>query len=109
MQNPARTLMVFFNLKPETQESDYLNWAKQIDLPTVNQLKSVSSFEVFKGLSLLGQETASPWQYFEVIQIESEAAFLEDIQSPEMQKVIEQFQAFTQDAHFVSTQNILSN
>ncbi|MGR5157741.1 hypothetical protein [Vibrio owensii] len=101
-----KTLIVFFNLKPTTSEAEYLNWVKTVDLPTVNQLNSVSSFEVFKGESLFGQNQASPWQYFEVINIESESAFAEDIQTDVMQAVVEQFQQFTQDAHFVVTANI---
>lgn len=104
----AKTLIVFFNLKSTTDEAEYLSWAKQADLPTVSKLSSVSSFEVFKGLSLFGQESASPWQYFEVIHIESEEAFLSDIQTEEMKKIVEQFQEFTEDAHFISTENILT-
>ncbi|MEF1307530.1 hypothetical protein QTO17_37355, partial [Vibrio owensii] len=60
----------------------------------------------FKGETLFGQNQASPWQYFEVINIESESAFAEDIQTDVMQAVVEQFQQFTQDAHFVATTNI---
>ena len=101
-----KTLIVFFNLKPTTSEAEYLNWAKTVDLPTVNQLNSVSSFEVFKAETLFGQNQASPWQYFEVINIESESAFTEDIQTDVMQAVVEQFQQFTQDAQFVATTNI---
>jgi hypothetical protein len=41
-----------------------------------------------------------------VINIESESAFAEDIQTDVMQAVVEQFQQFTQDAHFVATTNI---
>lgn len=102
----SKTLIVFFNLKPSTSEAEYLNWAKTVDLPTVNQLNSVSSFEVFKGETLFGQNQESPWQYFEVINIESESAFAEDIRTHVMQAVVEQFQQFTQDAHFVATTNI---
>ena len=106
MTEQATTLIVFFNLKDGVNESDYLHWAQNIDLPTVNALNSVASFDVYKGLSILGQDTPSPYQYFEVINLKSEAAFLDDIQSEVMTKVIEQFQAFTKDASFTSTQNI---
>ncbi|MDW1629903.1 hypothetical protein R7O13_17875 [Vibrio sp. Y176] len=104
----AKTLIVFFNLKSTTDEAKYLEWAKQSDLPTVNKLSSVSSFEVFKGISMLGQDKLSPWDYFEVIHIDSEEAFLTDIQTEEMQKIVEQFQAFTEDAHFIVTKNVIS-
>lgn len=103
----AKTLIVLFNLKSTTDEAHYLEWAKQSDLPTVNKLSSVSSFEVFKGISMFGQDKPSPWEYFEVIQIDSEKAFITDIQTEEMQKIVEQFQAFTEDAQFIVTENIV--
>ncbi|MDN3715490.1 hypothetical protein [Vibrio breoganii] len=104
----AKTLIVFFNLKATTDETQYLQWAKESDLPTVNKLSSVSSFEVFKGISMFGQDKPSPWDYFEVIHIESEDAFLSDIQTEEMQKIVDQFQSFAEDAHFIVTENILA-
>ncbi|MGR5239012.1 hypothetical protein [Vibrio alfacsensis] len=104
----AKMLIVFFNLKSTTDEPLYLKWAKESDLPTVNKLSSVSSFEVFKGISMFGQDQPSPWDYFEVIHIDSVDAFLSDIQTEEMQKIVEQFQSFTEDAHFIVTENILT-
>ena len=105
---PAKTLIVFFNLKSTTDVTHYLQWAKESDLPTVNKLSSVSSFEVFKGISMFGQDKPSPWDYFEVIHIDSEEAFLGDIQTEAMQKIVEQFQSFTEDAQFIVTENILT-
>ncbi|CDU14115.1 hypothetical protein [Vibrio coralliirubri] len=104
----AKTIIVFFNLKSTTDETQYLQWAKESDLPTVNKLSSVSSFEVFKGISMFGQDKPLPWDYFEIIQIDSEEAFLSDIQTQEMQKIVEQFQSFSEDAHFIVTENILT-
>ena len=106
MSEQATTLMVFFNLKPGANEADYLAWAQEVDLPTVNRLNSVTSFEVFKGLKMLGQQSASPWDYFEVIRIESETQFLQEIQSAQMQQVIRQFETFATDAHFICTRDI---
>lgn len=108
MNEQATTLMVFFNLKPGKSEADYLTWAKEIDLPTVNRLNSVTSFEVFKGQKMLGQQSASPWDYFEVIRITSEGQFLQEIQSEEMQQVIRQFETFAVDAHFICTQDVMT-
>ena len=103
---PNKTIIVFFNLKKEVNESDYLNWAKQIDLPTVNQLQSVTSFNVYKGLNLFGSNEQTPFQYFEIINVASEAEFLADVATEKMQKVVAQFQNFVEDAHFIVTENI---
>lgn len=102
----SKTLIVFFNLKSTTDESKYLQWAKESDLPTVNKLSSVSSFEVFKGVSMFGQDQPSPWDYFEVIHINSEENFLNDIQTEAMQKIVAQFEEFTEEAQFIVTENI---
>ncbi|MCG7584308.1 hypothetical protein [Photobacterium sp. OFAV2-7] len=40
-----KTLIVFFNLKEHVTDSDYLQWAKESDLPTVNSLESVKSYQ----------------------------------------------------------------
>lgn len=106
MANDAATIMVFFNLKEGVVESDYLKWAREIDLPTVNALNSVASFEVLKGKHLMGTDTPSPWQYFEVIKLHSQQGFAEELTSDTMGKVIEQFQSFAADAHFVVTETI---
>jgi hypothetical protein len=106
MSQQARTLIVFFNLKEGVKESEYLEWAKEVDLPTVSKLNSVSSFEVFKGIGIFGEQKASPWDFFEVIKIHSEEAFLADIQTDVMSKIVEQFQVFAKDATFISTQDI---
>ncbi|GAL34336.1 hypothetical protein JCM19240_1244 [Vibrio maritimus] len=104
----AKTLIVFFNLKNDTDETAYLNWAKEADLPTVNRLNSVSSFNVYKGLNMFGAQNTSPWDYFEVIEVSSEEAFLEDVQTAEMQVIVEQFNSFAKDAQFIVTENILN-
>ncbi|WP_392341600.1 hypothetical protein [uncultured Shewanella sp.] len=75
-------------------------------MPIVSRLNSVSSFEVFKGIGVFGEQKASPWDFFEMIKINSEEEFLADIQTDVMLKVVEQFQVFSKDETFVSTQDI---
>ena len=108
MKQQAKTIIVFFNLKEGVQESEYLQWATDVDLVEVNKLNSVSSFDVLKGINVIGEKTASPWDFFEIIKVSSEAAFLEDIQTDTMAKVIEQFQLFAKEGTFISTQDITS-
>ena len=72
----------------------------------MNRLRSVTRLEVFKGLKMLGQQSASPWDYFEVIRIASETQFLQESQSAQMQQVIRQFETFATDAQFICTRDI---
>lgn len=104
----TKTLIVLFNLKPEINEAKYLQWAKESDIPAVNKLSSILSFEVFKGISILGQDKPPLWDYFEVIHISSEDDFLNDIKSEQMQIIIKQFKAFTENSIFILTKKILS-
>ena len=55
---------------------------------------------------MLGQQSASPWDYFEVIRIASETQFLQESQSAQMQQVIRQFETFATDAQFICTRDI---
>ncbi len=100
------TIIVFFSLKPGINEAQYLQWAKESDMPVVNNLSSILSFEVFKGISMLGQDKTSPWDYFEVIHISSEDDFLNDIQTEKMQNIIKKFKSFTEDSNFILTKTL---
>lgn len=74
------TLMVFsISNRGRTRRIIWRGHGKSICPP--NRLSSVTSFEVFKGLKMLGQQSASPWDYFEVIRIASETQFLQESQS----------------------------
>ena len=53
-------ILVLFNLKPGTSVDDYENWAKTVDIPTVNGLGSIEKFEVFKTTGLLFSGTIHP-------------------------------------------------
>ena len=65
----AAKILVLFNLKPGTSVEDYENWAKTVDIPTVNGLGSIEKFEVFKSTGLLFSDDKPPYEYFETIDI----------------------------------------
>lgn len=99
-------IVALFNLKPGTTAEDYEAWAKATDLPTVNGLKSVDKFEVFRSAGLLGSEDKPPYQYLEIIDVKDMDAFGGDVGSETMQKVAGEFQSMADDLVFILTEQI---
>ncbi|MBX9780370.1 MAG: hypothetical protein K2X26_08495 [Chitinophagaceae bacterium] len=95
------TILVLFNLKPGASIADYEAWAKAKDIPTVNGLNSVSNFRVLKMGNLLGTETASPYQYAEIIEIPDMNAFFADLGSEAVQAGAKQFAEFADNPQFI--------
>lgn len=102
----AARVLALFNLKPETSVEDYENWAKTVDIPTVNGLGSIESFDVYKSTGLLFSEEKPPYQYFETIDIIDMDQFGADAGTEAMQKIAAAFQAMVDDLVFISTEKL---
>ena len=100
-------IVVLFNLKQGKSQSDYEAWARSTDLPTVNSLKSVDNFKVFRASGLLGSGAVAPYQYIETIEVNDMDGLVSDIGGPVMQKVAAQFQAFAEAPIFIVTQSLV--
>jgi hypothetical protein len=99
------TLIVLFNLKDAGQQAAYEKWAREVDLPTAGGLPSVDKFEVLKASGLL-TGGPSPYQYVEILRINSMEQLGRDVGTPTMQAVAAQFQAFADNPMFIITQAI---
>jgi len=99
-------ILALFNLKPDVSVSDYENWAKSVDIPTVNGLGSIEKFEVFKTKGLLFSDDKPPYQYFETIDILDMDKFGAEASSEVMQKVAAEFQAMVDDLVFIQTEQL---
>jgi hypothetical protein len=96
------TVVVLFNLRPGVTVAEYERFARDMDLPEVNRLPSVASFEVLKCQGLLGGG-ASPFQYIEILKLKSLEQLGQDTQSPIMQKVVSTFQSLADNPQFIVT------
>jgi hypothetical protein len=96
------TLIVLFNLKDASQREAYERWAREVDLPTAGSLPSVDRFEVLKASGLLTGDP-SPYQYVEILRINSMEQLGKDVGTPAMQQVAAQFQAFADNPIFIVT------
>jgi len=102
----SATIIVLFNLRPETSASDYEAWANSTDLPIVRGLSSVDSFDVFKSQSLLGSDKAPPFEYIEVIQVNDMDVFGGETSTDVMGKVAKEFQNLADNPTFIMTGKI---
>ncbi|MBY0423450.1 MAG: hypothetical protein K2Q06_14175 [Parvularculaceae bacterium] len=99
-------IVALFNLKRGLTAADYERWAKRVDLPTVNGLKSIDKFEVFRSVGLLGSEAKPPYQYVEIIDVGDMDQFGKDVATATMQKVAGEFQAMADDLVFILTEKL---
>ena len=100
------TIVVLFNLLPDTDSLAYENWAKTVDIPNVRRLPGCSDFRVLKVSGLLGSDEAPPYAYSEIIEVEDMAPFGEAVGSEAMQAVAAQFQTFAKDPVFMVSESL---
>jgi uncharacterized protein (TIGR02118 family) len=98
-------IVVLFNLKPGVSVADYEKFARETDLPIVNALPSVRRFEVLKAQGLLGGGS-SPYQYIELIDLESLEKLGQDVSTETMQKVAATFRSMADNPQFIVTENL---
>jgi REDY-like protein HapK len=101
------TIVVLFNLKSGASQADYEAWAKANDIPTVKALGSVQDFRVMKMGNLLSSETASPYQYCELIEVQDMAAFFADLGGEAVQAGAKVFNEFAENPLFIVAENIV--
>ena len=94
-------LIILFNLKAGKNCADYEAWAHANDLPSVNSLKSVDSCKILRSHGLMGAEGTAPFQYIEVIEVNSYDGFAIDFDGPIMQKISAQFREFADSPVFI--------
>jgi hypothetical protein len=99
------TVVVLFNLKAGVSAADYEAWARRADLPNVNALPSVRSFRVLRAGGLLSG-AAAPYQYVELIELDSLDDFRGEVKSEVMQGVAREFRAYADAPSFIVTESI---
>lgn len=105
MTTPVTTIVVLFNLKAGISIADYEKFARELDIPQVNRLPSVASFEVLKAQGLLGGGE-SPYQYIEILRVRDMAQLGQDTQSAVMQAVVSTFRAMADSPQFIISQQL---
>lgn len=98
------TIVVLFNLKDGVDAGRYEQWARERDLPTVNELASVDRFEVLRSAGLLMSDATPPYAYVELIRVNDMEKFGADVASESVQKVAAEFGEFADNPLFILTE-----
>lgn len=101
----ASRIIVLFNLKPGVSIEDYETFARTRDLPTVNALPSIHSFEVYRTTGLLRTGEPAPYQYIEIIDIADMDGFGHDVQTEAMTAIAGAFRELA-DPVFITTEKL---
>jgi REDY-like protein HapK len=102
----AARIVALFNLKLGVSAAQYEDWARRVDLPTVNALGSIDGFEVLRATGLLMSEAAPPFAYIEIIDVNDMDKFGADVSTDHMKGVAAEFQAMVQDLVFITTDKL---
>jgi hypothetical protein len=96
------TIVVLFNLKTGIDAAVYEAWARGTDVPQVNALPAVRNFRVLRSSALLNG-AAAPYQYVELIEVDSLDAFRGEVRTDVMQGVAREFRGFADAPMFIVT------
>lgn len=100
-------IICLFNLKDGIDISEYEEWAKTRDIPTVNGLGSVKSFTVHRATGVFGDDEATPhFGYIEIIDITGLDEFVAEISSEDFQRAAAPFQGFADNPQFILTEDL---
>lgn len=99
-------IIVLFNLKPGVDRATYESWAKDIDIPGVRALSSVTGYTVHKTTGLFGSDAAAPYEYVEVIDITAMDPFVAEVTTEAFQKVASAFGEFADNPQFMLSEDL---
>jgi hypothetical protein len=98
-------IVALFNLRRGVHAADYEHWARTVDLPTVNALRSVETFEVLRVTGRLGSDAKPPYEYAEIIDVRDMETFDQDMATDKMRAVAAAF-AELADPVFLTTEKL---
>ena len=98
-------IVVLLKLKVGVSRPAYEAWARSVDLPTVNRLRSVDSFEVFEATGLLGSDERAPFDYIETLDVADMALFGTEVATDAMKAVAAAFVEWA-DPVFITTRRL---
>ncbi|MFK8051453.1 MAG: REDY-like protein HapK [Woeseiaceae bacterium] len=100
------TIVVLFNLKTDADSEAYEQWAIQSDLKTVRGLSAIDRFDVLRTNGILGQESAPPYQYIEILEVNDMSTFGTEVATETMRGIAAQFREFADSPMFITCQSI---
>jgi hypothetical protein len=95
-------VFTFYNLRPDVDVADFLDWSRAVDQPTCARMPACHSFEVF----LVKREVNGilTHQVIEVIDVESWDAWQETLTSEAFAQVSNEWPRYADETSLVSVQ-----
>lgn len=97
-------IIVLFNLKAGVDPEVYERWAKDVDIPGVRGLRSISDFQVYRATGVLGSDAKPTYAYAEIIDVADMGLFGTEVADEAVQKVAAEFAAFADAPEFILTE-----
>lgn len=99
-------IICLFKLQPGVDIADYEQWASTRDIPAVRALGSIRGFTIHKATGLFGSEGAPPYDYIEIIDIDTLDGFVAAVSTPEFQAAAAPFRDYADDPVFILTEDL---
>ena len=99
-------MIVLFNLNPDENEDEFVQWMKDNDIAEVSKLSSVSEYNLAKTVGMLGAEGEPPYKYMEIIRVSDFDKLGEEASSEAIQNVGAQFQKKIKDGIWLLSEQI---
>lgn len=99
-------IICLFKLKPGVDIATYEEWARTRDIPAVRALGSIRGFTIHKATGLFGSEAPAPYDYIEVIDVETLDGFVADVSTPAFQEAAAPFRDYADNPHFILTEEL---
>ena len=95
-------LILLYSLKDGVKKSEFEDWIRTVDYPSMRGIERVESFTTYRAESLLIGEGAPSVDYIEMFDIPDLAGFAgEDMPGETVQSVMGQFMGFTEAPQFI--------
>ena len=99
-------IICLFKLQPGVDIAAYEEWARTRDIPAVRALGSIRGFSIHKATGLFGSDAAPPYDYVEIIDVDTLDGFVADVSTPEFQAAAAPFRDYADDPVFILTEDL---
>ena len=99
-------IICLFKLQPGVDRAQYEEWARTRDIPGVRALGSIQGFGIHKATGLFGSENSPPYDYIELIDVDSIDGFVADVSTPEFQAAAAPFRDYADNPVFILTEEL---
>jgi hypothetical protein len=103
-----KQIIISYNLKPEVTPSQFEEWVRTVDKPTIAGLSRVSRFQTFRSEALLMGEGKPSYGYIEIFDITDFAGFTGiDMPGAIVQSVMGAFMGLVDNPQFVIASEVV--